>query len=331
MKLSIKLYSLLLGICVSPLVFSAEEYQVPRTEWGHPDLQGVWNFSSDVPMVRPERFGTREFLTEEEIAEIAEARERRDGSSDAAIPNGGLNEAYNDFWVESKGIGDVRRTSLIVYPPDGRLPEFADDAVIVFGRLAPDVDGERPVRFTGGGIGADGPEDRALTERCIHGYNTGPPFTPSLYNNNVQLIQNRDHVVILTEVIHEARVVPLDGRPPLTEDIGLWAGDSRGYWDGDTLVVETRNFNGLTQTFGPAGTGEEKFLTERFTRLSYNTIDYEFTIEDPTAYKDKITAIVPLTKVAGLIYEYACHEGNYGLVNILRGARAEEQRALESN
>ncbi len=136
--------------------------------------------------------------------------------------------------MESKGIGEVTRTSLIVYPPDGRLPPFAEDAEIVYGRLAPDVDGERPVRFAGGGIGTDGPEDRGLTERCVHGYNTGPPFTPSLYNNNVQFIQNRDHFVILTEVIHEARIVPLVDRPRLPEKIGLWAGDSRGYWDGDT-------------------------------------------------------------------------------------------------
>jgi len=311
--------------------WSAEEYQVPRTEWGQPDLQGVWNFSSDIPMQRPAQYGDREFLTEEEIEAIRARRASRDANSDAAIPNGGVNEAYNDFWVETGGIGDVARTSIIIYPTNGRLPPYAEGAVVVQGRLDPDIDGERPVRFTGGGIGSDGPEDRGLGERCIVGFNAGPPITPSLYNNNLQIVQSQDHVVILIEMVHDARIVPLDGRDPLDASIGQWSGDSRGYWDGDTLVVETRNFNGLTQSFGAGGTSETKFLTERFTRRGDSAIDYEFTVDDPAAYTDKITGIIPLTKVDGLLYEYACHEGNYGMFNILRGARAEEARAEAGN
>jgi len=158
------------------------------------------------------------------------------------------------------------------------------------------------------------------------GFNAGPPISPSLYNNNLQIVQSRDHVVIMTEMVHDARTIPLIQRPPLDEKIGLWSGDSRGYWDGNVLIVETRNFNGLTQTFGPAGTSDTKFLTERLRRISDDTIEYEFTVEDSHAYTDRITGIVPLTKVAGLLYEYACHEGNYGMTNILRGARAEELR-----
>ncbi|MDP6095928.1 MAG: hypothetical protein QGG67_08090, partial [Gammaproteobacteria bacterium] len=254
-----------------------------------------------------------------------------DEFSDAAIPNGGVNEAYNDFWVETAGIGEVVRTSIIVYPTNGRLPPFAEGAPVVRGRLAPDIEGERPVRVITGGIGNDGPEDRGLSGRCIMGFNAGPPISPSLYNNNLQIVQNRDHVVIITEMVHDARIVPLDGRPVLDENIGLWSGDSRGYWDRDTLVVETRNFNGMTQSFGPAGTSDNKFLTERLTRRSNDSIEYEFTVEDPQAYTDRITGIIPLTKVGGLLYEYACHEGNYGMLNILRGARVEEARAAEES
>lgn len=320
------LASVLLCSTASP----ADDYQVPRTEWDQADLQGVWNFSSDIPLQRPSQFGEREYLTEEEIAEIQSRRTAIDDFSDAAIPNGGVNEAYNDFWVETAGIGDVTRTSIIVYPTNGRLPPFAEGSIVVQERLAPDIEGERPVRVITGGIGNDGPEDRGLSERCIMGFNAGPPISPSLYNNNLQIVQNRDHVVIMTEMVHEARIVPLDGRPILDENIGLWSGDSRGYWNGDTLVVETRNFNGMTQSFGPAGTSDNKFLTERFTRVNDNSIEYEFTVEDPQAYTDRITGIIPLTKVAGLLYEYACHEGNYGMLNILRGARAEEARAAEN-
>jgi hypothetical protein len=310
--------------------WSAEDYQVPKTEWDQPDLQGVWNFSSDIPMQRPSQYGKREYMTEEEIAEIRARRAARDEGSDAAIPNGGVNEAYNDFWVETGGIGDVARTSIIVYPTNGRLPPYAEGAIVVQGRLDPDIDGERPVRFTGGGIGSDGPEDRGLGERCIVGFNAGPPIQPSLYNNNLQIVQSRDHVVIMIEMVHDARIVPLDGSGPLDDSIGLWSGDSRGYWEDETLVVESRNFNGLTQSFGAGGKSDDKFLIERFTRLSDDSIDYEFTVDDPQAYTDKITGIIPLTKVDGLLYEYACHEGNYGLLNILRGARAEDAREEES-
>jgi hypothetical protein len=156
---------------------------------------------------------------------------------------------------------------------------------------------------------------------------------PSLYNNNVQIFQSRETAVLLTEMIHDARIVPLydfaSDAQALDEEVGLWTGDSRGYWDGDTLVVVTRNFNGLSASFGQAGTSADKVLTERFTRVDELTVDYEFTVEDPATFTDSFTGIVPMTKVGGLLYEYACHEGNYGMVNILRGARAQERRDAE--
>ena len=335
-----KIFSAVLCTSVITAAFSAspvfaQDYEVPRTAWGQPDLQGVWNFSSDVPMQRPARFGDRQFLSEQEIADIRAAQAARDASSDAALAIGGVDESYNDFWIENAGIGDTVRTSHIVYPENGRLPPLVEGAIADQGVYGGGTTGEsRPVRISAGGIGTDGPEDRGLSERCLVGFNAGPPFTPSLYNNNVQLFQSRDTVVILTEMIHDARIVPLydsaEALPRLDEELGFYTGDSKGYWDGDTLVVVTRNFNGLSASFGSSGTSAEKVLTEKFTRVDYDTVNYEFTVDDPATYTDKFTAIVPMTKVAGQLYEYACHEGNYGMVNILRGARVEERDAAEA-
>ncbi len=220
---------------------TADTYVAPRTEGGQPDLQGVWNFSSDVPMQRPRQFGDRKFMTDEEVAQMRARLAAADAASDQAVPQreGGPG-GYNDFWVERAGITDHIRTSHIVYPTDGRIPATVAGVEVVAGGLGPDVEGERPVRFVVGGIGKDGPEDRGLSERCIVGFNSGPPFVPSLYNNNVQIFQNTDHVVILTEMIHDTRIVPLDGRPHIDHAIGQWSGDSKGYWEGDTLVVVTQ-------------------------------------------------------------------------------------------
>ena len=305
---------------LTALVAAADAYQAPRTEWGKPDLQGVWNFSSNVPMQRPTRYGERQFLTDQEIEDVLARRAEADANSDSALPIEGVDASYNDFWIENAGIGDTLRTSHIIYPTDGRLPDLAEGAVT---RL------RRP-----GSATINGPEDRGLSERCLVGFNAGPPFVPSLYNNNVQIIQNEDHVVLMTEMINDARIVPVfdsnEAQPMLDEKLRLWSGDSHGYWDDDTLVVVTNNFNGLTRSFGRAGTSLHKVLTERLTRVGPYTVDYEFTIDDPATFSDKLTAIVSMTKVAGLLYEYACHEGNYGMVNILRGARVQEALAEEA-
>ena len=300
-----------------------DDFELPRTQWGQPDLQGVWNFSSVIPMQRPAFFGDRQFLTEEDIAALTAQTE----AGLQAINNQGAG-GYNTFWTEM-GHGTDNRTALIEYPENGRLPEVREGVPVQRGGLGPDEPGERPVRMIVGGIAKDGPEDRGLSERCLVGFNAGPPFTPNLYNNNVQIIQNRDHAVIITEMIHDARIVPLTGQPHIDESIEQWSGDSRGYWDGDTLVVETRNFSSLAQSFSPYGTGAEKTLTERFTRTGPFTVEYEFTLEDPATFEDKLVAMIPMSKVDGLMYEYACHEGNYGMTNILRGERMEESRADE--
>jgi hypothetical protein len=325
-------FLILLGAPLAALAQS--DYEVPRTEWGQPDLQGVWNFSSDIPMQRPTQYGTRQFLTAAEIEEIKARQAASDAASDSALNIEGVDESYNDFWVENAGIGDSVRTSHIIFPEDGQMPALVEGAVGRQGMYGGETTGEsRPVRIAAGGIGTDGPEDRGLSERCIIGFNAGPPFTPSLYNNNVQIFQSRDTAVIMTEMIHDARIVPLfdsaDAMASLDEDVRLYTGDSKGYWDGDTLVVVTKNFNGLSTSFSGVGTSLEKTLTERFTRVDEITVDYEFTIEDPGTFSDTITAVVPMTKVAGQVYEYACHEGNYGMVNILRGARVQERLEAE--
>lgn len=333
-------FSLLSAFSSVLLAQSDSDYEVPRTQWGQPDLQGVWNFSSNIPMQRPEQYGTQEFLTREQI-EAAIARQEAAAAAAAAAaarlvvdpdapPVTDNPGGYNDFWVESAGIGDTVRTSHIIYPENGRIPAAVEGAPRQRGGLGPDIPGDRPVRYVVGGIAKDGPEDRGLSERCIVGFNSGPPFTPSLYNNNLQIFQSKNTAVIMTEMIHDARIVPLGDKPALDDNIRLWSGDSRGYWDGDTLVVETTNFNGYRQTFSGRGSNRDMVLTEKFTRTAFDTVEYEFTIDDPSTYTDKITAVVPMTKVAGQIYEYACHEGNYGMVNILRGARVEEREANEN-
>ena len=331
------------------LVFSAtfcsfamaqdDTYEAPKTEYGHPDLQGVWNFSSSTPMQRPQQFADQEFLTREEVQAAIARQEAAAAAADAAAAILVVNPeapaatdnpgGYNDFWFEMANIGDTVRTSHIVYPLNGRIPPAVEGAQRQFGGLGPDIPSTRPVRFVVGGIAKDGPEDRGTSERCLVGFNSGPPFTPSLYNNNVQIFQNKDTAVIMTEMIHDARIVHLGDKPELSDDIRLWSGDSRGWYESDSLVVETKNFNGLRQTFSSTGNTMDLLLTEKFTRAAFGTVDYEFTIDDPSTFTDKITAVVPMTKVAGQLYEYACHEGNYGMFNILRGKRMEDRREAE--
>lgn len=320
---------------------STDDYEVARTEYGQPDLQGVWNFATSIPMERPSRFGNQEFLTVKQIEEEKERQITAAAAADAAaaeliidpdVPDVGTDPGgYNDFWFESAGIGDTVRTSLIVYPENGRLPATVEGVPRQFDTLGEDTPSTRPVRTLVGGIAKDGPEDRGLSERCIVGFNSGPPFTPSLYNNNVQIIQSKNTAVILTEMIHDARIIPLGEKPDLSDDIRLWSGDSRGWYEGDTLVVETKNFNGLRQSlnYSFVGTNSQTVLTEKFTRNSFDSVDYEFTIDDPGTFTDKVTAIIPLTKVAGQLYEYACHEGNYGMKNLLRGKRFEDSQSSD--
>jgi hypothetical protein len=321
------LVSILCVFTFSLQATAAENYAMPRTQWGQPDLQGVWNFSSDVPMERPEELGERQFLTAQEIAAEQGERLQLLGRRQPIRSANGVEAFYNDsMWAENKGSDGNIRTSLIVYPDNGRIPPQRPDIDYQPGGER-DMPGQRPVRFTVGGIGRDGPEDRGLSERCLVGFNAGPQLMPSVYNNNVQIIQNRDHVVILAEMVHDARLVKLGGSPNLDPRLAQWSGDSRGHWEGDTLVVVTANFNGLTQSFEGYGSSQDKILTERFTRVGPATLNYEFSIDDPSTFTDRITAIVPMTRVDAQLYEYACHEGNYGIANMLRAARAREANA----
>ena len=318
------------------------EFQPPRLADGKPDLQGVWDFRTLTPLQRPEDRADQAQLSPEEAAEIEAAAVQRAIEADRPseirtepLPVGGNVGGYNNFWFDrGAGVVDDHRTSLIVDPPNGRVPEAQPDAkqqeTTNDDTSAPD----RPVRFRVGGIGTHGPEDRGLAERCLLGFNTGPPIVPGGYNQNMQLFQTPDHVVILNEMVHDARIVPLDGRDPLPEGMRQWMGSSRGHWEGDTLVVETTNFTGLTASFAPSvrsavGTGATLHLTERFSRIAEDALLYEFTVVDPTSFTRPFTAAIPMKAGAAPLFEYACHEGNYGMLNLLSGARAEEREAFE--
>ena len=285
---------------------------LPRTPDGHPDLQGIWDFRSATALERPARFAGREFMTEAEaIAYEKEALEREDGRP----PDDGRTEqsVHPVWWLDyGKTVVKSRRTSLIVDPPDGKIPSQTAEARE---RAA----ARRAAARTHGP--ADSYENRSLQERCI---TRGLPevILPGPYNNNLQIVQSPGYVVLFTEMIHDARVIPMDGRPHSRANLRAWMGDSRGRWEGDTLVVDTTNFTDRTNF---RGSGENLHLVERFTRSDLNTIDYRFTVEDPTTWTRPWTVAYPIVKTDGPIYEFACHEGNYGLRDILTGARYEEK------
>ena len=278
---------------------------VPRLPDGTPDLQGVWDFRTLTPLQRPEDRAEQAELTAEEAAELEAAAAQRAAEADRPsevrtepLPAGGDVGAYNNFWFDrGAGVVDDRRTSLIVDPPDGRVPE-AQPGV---DRQGPGGGAARPVRFRVGGIGTDGPEDRGIAERCLLGFNTGPPIVPGGYNQNIQIFQTADHVVILNEMVHDSRIVPLDGRAPLPADLRQWLGSSRGRWEGDTLVVETTNFSANTASFNPSvvqsvGSGETLHLIERFSRLDADTLLYEYTVDDPATFTRPFTVALPMKR-----------------------------------
>lgn len=305
------------------------QYKAPANEFGQPDLQGVWNFSSDVPLERAKEFADKKFFTRDELAKQNIARETTLDRISKLAPV----EVTDRVWLDYKGQAENLRTSLIIYPENGRVPELVEGVRRVGGLaaiIAGDIPGNRPVRFFFGGIGKEGPEDRGLAERCLVGPNARPPLMPGFDSNYVQIFQTTDHVSLLVDTFHGTRMVPLDGRPHLGEKLRSWSGDSRGRWEGETLVVETMNFNGLTQSFNDAGTSYDEVVTERFTRVSENVIEYEATVVDPKTFQDKVVLSFPMAKVDVRIYETACHEGNYSMTNTLAGARTEEQEALKA-
>ena len=294
------------------------------TPWGDPDLQGAWTNATTTPLQRPAELALRESFTEEERAELDAQRaltEQRACATELVVlqtaPPPTSTGSYNSFWLE-QGTRTLQ-TSLIVDPPHGRLPDVtpwaqrqADDLVAV--RNSPSY----PATW----------EEPSVFERCI---TRGLPATmmPGFYNHNYRILQTPDHVVIYAEMIHDARVIPLDGRPHVDASLRQWMGDSRGRWEGDTLVVETANFTGKVYERRVSntvfGASREMRVVERFRRVDGDTLDYRFTVTDPRTFAAPWTAAIPMTTLDGPIIEYACHEGNYSMENMLRGARNKER------
>jgi hypothetical protein len=307
---------------------SNRTYKAPRTVDGQPDLQGVWDFRTVTPLERPAEFAGKEFLTPEEAAtfekKVVEANDADTNRSTVTrnTVNGTAETqdvalAYNNFWWDrgTKVVGNMR-TSLITEPKDGKIPALTPEAMKK--AAANRVITERP---------AEGPEDRPLSERCITRSNTGPPMVPSGYNNNFQVVQTKDYVAILVEQIHDVRIIPLNGQAHLPQGIRQWLGDSRGHFEGDTLVVESTNFRNQTD-FRNADANLN--VVERFTRISPGAVRYQFTVTDPTVWTAPFSAEIVAPRLNGVIYEYACHEGNYGMEGTLSGARYLEKNTADA-
>ena len=320
-------------VCAAPVVArdaaNDAHWKSPRTEHGHPDLQGVWTSATITPLERPDQFGDRLVITEVEARQLesaeADYNAAADAPSDLSKPaaatcrsGSGPTCGYNNFWIDRGSqvvtIDGERRSSLIVDPANGKIPLTTERRQRLAERM-------RSMRQN-----FDGPEARPLGERCLlaFGSSSGPPMLPVLYNNHYQIVQTKDAVVILVEMVHDARIIRLNGKPA-PESIPKWMGDSAGRWEGDTLVVDTRNF---TDREGFRGGTLEATIVERFRRVASDKIEYRFTIDDPNAFTQPWTGEIPFYRTDNPIYEYACHEGNYALPGILAGAREEEKAGL---
>jgi hypothetical protein len=304
-------------------------YKAPRTEWGTPDLQGNWTNTSVTPLERDDKLRGKPTLTKEEAAEylrtnILVTRKARDLQPSVAAVASNDPGGYNEFWQEAGErlavVNGEIRTSWIVDPPNGKVP-YTQDALAA-------------MKVERDSASLDGPEGRPIAERCVmsFGPTAGPPMLPDMYNNYYQIVQTKDAVVILSEMIHDARIVRIGGKH-IPKQIARFMGDSIGRWEGDTLVVETTNLHpaqkiqgGFKQRFYLPPTGK---VTERFTRVAADEILYQFTVEDATAYTQPWRGEMPMRASPDRIYEYACHEGNYALPGILAGARADEKSAAE--
>ena len=300
---------------------SPKKWTAGRTADGQPDLQGVWDASSMTPLERPKDLGLKEFYTPEEVTAYEKRRshdldrDRRDGSADADLAR-----AYNDSWFDRGAhLGSNRRTSRVIDPPDGRFPALTPAAAT--------KNQEMQAWLTQHAF--DGPETRTLFDRCLVFSQSGPPFLPGNYNNFYQIVQSPGTVTILSEMGHQVRTIPLSAKPALPQSLRQWMGDSVGHWEGETLVIETGNFRVSQQTrFGVQYDGmsdENLRVTERITRTGPGSLIYRATVNDPTVYSKPWTIELPMGKSDSHVYEYACHEGNYGLSGILSGARAQEK------
>jgi hypothetical protein len=306
---------------------SPKQYKPPRTPWGDPDLQGVWNDATSTPLQRPGGVGDKGVLSDEEAVDFQKSladdltRDRRDGG--AAVD---VNRAYNDHWMDARRLKITadHRTSLIVDPADGRIPALVP--------LSPDRQRARAARAAAAARFQDGlPDDvsdMSLPVRCIIRTDS-PPYLPTIYNNDFQIVQSPGLVAIAPEMIHSARIIPVDGRPHLRQNLHQWLGDSRGHWDGTTLVVETTNFRTDDGVIFQGANPATFKITERFTRVDATSINYEFTVEDPATWTKPWTALVPWNKIdpAEQMYEYGCHEDNFDIVHFLIGARNRQKAA----
>ena len=297
---------------------AAGQSAVKATPWGDPDLQGIWTSSGATPMERPDRYQGRETLSDEEVALIRSETAAREAQAARAAAQrtqaGGNVGAYNDFWFDRGA--RTNRTSMLVDPPDGRFPSLTPA-----GELART---SRP-------RGDDTWEDRHIWERCVTRGGMPNAMLPRSYNNNMQVFQSPGYVVMLIEQIHEVRVVPLDGSPHPSANIGQWNGVSRGHWEGDTLVVVTSNLDHRVSALQPwsvfnskSGSGEGLTLVERFRRVDADTLEYVVEVDDSQMYTRPWTVAYPFSRMDDLMYEYACHEGNEGMVGILAGGRADD-------
>jgi hypothetical protein len=303
---------------------ASKKSAVPRTPWGDPDLQGVWNDATSTPLQRD--IGVKDVLTDEEAVDFQKSlandltRDRRDGG-----PELDVNRAYNDHWMDSRRLKITadKRTSLIVDPPDGRMPPRVP--------MPPEREKVRVARAAANDrFNAGLPQnytDFSLPVQCIIRTDS-PPYLPTIYNNDFHIFQSPGFVVINPEMIHSARIIPLDGRPHLGKDLHQWLGDSRGHWDGTTLVVETTNFRKDPGVVFQGANPDTYKITERFSRVDASTLNYEFTIDDPKTWTKPWTAVIPWNKIDPdeQMYEYACHEDNYDIVHFLSGARDRERR-----
>lgn len=287
---------------------------LPLAAQGTRNLEGIWTSATLTPLERPADLGNKQFFTKDEAVRWtkqflqANNRDRRDGPAQVDV-----GRAYNEFWF-SRGdaVVPTLRTSLIIDPPNGKIPALTPDGKK---RAAARAEAQRLHP-------ADGPEDRSLAERCINWPVAGPPMIPGGYNNNYQIVQGPGYVTIVVEMIHDVRTIPTDGRPHLPPNVRQWMGDPRGHWEGNTLVVDTTNFTDKTNF---RGSGENLHLVERFTRTGPDQLMYEFTVNDPASFTRPWTVQIPMAKTDGPLFEYACHEGNYGMEGMLRGARQQER------
>ena len=307
---------------------------LPRTGDGHPDFTGIWTNVTITPLERPRDLAGKEFFTEQEVSAYEKQtvqqrnRDQRDRGTERDVAS-----AYNDFWWDSgTRIVKTRRTSIIIDPPDGRIPALTPERqrqLAALGEAAKrrcEQPGCEPLN--GGQLGpADGPEDRPLQERCLSFGNT-VPMLPTAYNNNYQIVQSTGFLSINVEMVHDVRRVAIGGSPHLPEHVRQWMGDSRGHWEGETLVIDTTNFTPLTRF---RGSDENLHLTERFILSDPDTLLYRFSVDDPTAFTKPWTGEIPMVRAEGPLYEYACNEGNTGMNGILSAARSDEKKAEHSS